>query len=167
MIQDIIANLQSLGGGLADYSGGLSGLTQISGQDFADALTEMYQIGYDNGQPPEAGEELLTAGMFPGITKSQIEALSGRTYSPLLQTSGQSFLNELTNAYNKGASRAAGGFAGSGQLTSFQQNIKDVYGRQMTDVLADIGASKAQAVKSIQDTIDSYRETALAMRYNI
>lgn len=157
MIQDIISNIQSLGGGLGSYTGGASGLSGLTGQDFASALTNLYGIA------PGA----LTAEMFPPLEQSAIDALSGKLYSPLIESSGQSFLKELMSADRKGGARAAGGFAESGQLSSFQQNIKDVYGRQMTDVLADIGASKAQAAKSIQDTIDSYRETALAMRYGI
>tara|TARA_R100001015_G_C4615454_1_gene171443 strand:- start:586 stop:1071 length:486 start_codon:yes stop_codon:yes gene_type:complete len=161
MIQDLIAAIQGLGGGLQTYSGGIEGLSAIDGQTFADALQGLY------GMSQEDGVEPLTAEMFPGIDRSQIEALSGRTYSPLIQTKGQSFLNEMLAAYRKGGARAAGGFAGSGQQQRFGQNIKDVYGKQMSDVLSAVGTSKAKAATSIQDTIDSYKDMALSMRYGI
>ena len=161
MIQDLIAAIQGLGGGLETYSGGIEGLSGISGQTFADALQELY------GMSDVQGAEPLTAEMFPGIDRSQIEALSGRTYSPLIQTKGQSFLNEMLAAYQKGGARAAGGFAGSGQQQRFGQNIKDVYGKQMSDVLSAVSTSKAKAATSIQDTIDSYKDMALSMRYGI
>lgn len=154
MIEDIIASIQGLGGDLADYSGGLAGLTGISGQDFDTALSTLYNI--DN-------TGALTAGMFPGIGQSQVDALLGRTYSPLIETKGQGFLNEMLSAVRKGGAKASGGFAGSGQEQRFQQNVRDVYGKQMTDVLSGIGSSKAKASQNIQDTIDAYRQIALQM----
>ena len=153
MIEDIIASIQGLGGDLEDYSGGLTGLTGIEGEDFATALGTLYNVN------PGA----LTSGMFPGIGQSQVDALLGRTYSPLIETKGQGFLNEMLSAVRKGGAKASGGFAGSGQEQRFQQNVRDVYGKQMTDVLSGIGSSKAKASQNIQDTIDAYRQIALQM----
>jgi hypothetical protein len=165
MIQDLIAEIQGLGGYFETYSGGIEGLSEIGGQTFADALQSLYGIAQDEDGNPLSNS--LTAEMFPGIGRSQIEALSGRTYSPLIQSKGQGFLNEMLGAYRKGGARAAGGFAGSGQQQRFTQNIKDVYGKQMSDVLSAVGTSKAKAATSIQDTIDSYKDMALSMRYGI
>ena len=63
--------------------------------------------------------------------------------------------------------QAYGGFAGSGQATQFGQQAKDVYGKGMSDVLAQTGQQQMKGLTGIQDVINQWKETAMRIRGDI
>ena len=93
-------------------------------------------------------------GFAPGILShplSKIKSLQG--LSKMLQ-----------GARGQKGVQASGGFAGSGQQQQFTSGIKDVYGKGMTDVLAQTGQQRAQSLKSVQDMINQWQSQALQVK---
>ena len=153
MIDDIMQQLQGMG---IDVGGGFSGISQLGAGDIANAMRNVY--GLSAGQLPSS--------MFQTISSSLIEGSMPGTYSPQIQATGQTLLGDmLQSAGGQKGIQAAGGFAGSGQQQLYSSNIKDVYGKGMTDVLESTGQQRAQSLKSIQDMINQWQSQAMKVRY--
>ena len=133
-----------------------SGLSGITPDTIASSLAGTYGID----------TSLLPSNLFTGITPNLLEGTYGKTYSPLIQAKHAPLLQGLTSGIEgyKGR-RALGGFAGSGQGADYQAGIKDGYGQGMTDVLTDVSSSVASSEQNIIDLINSWKETALGIRY--
>ena len=87
------------------------------------------------------------------------KANNGKTAQ--IEEKQQSLLGGLLNTYRKGGQRkASGGFAGSSNLDAYTQGVKDVYGKGMTETLANVGESQAGAYKNIQEAIQGWHQTA-------
>ena len=111
------------------------------------------------------GEQDLPAHMFQGISSDILHAGLGKTYSPQVEAHGSSLLDKLRERTSgqKGR-RAFGGFAGSGQQEKFIGEAKDVYGKGMSDVLAQTQQQQAQGLQSVQDVINQWRDTAAGIK---
>jgi len=153
MIDDIMQQLQSMG---LDVSGGFSGLGQLGAGDISQALQSQY--GLSSYQLPSSMFQPLSSDLLKG-------GLAG-TYSPQVEATGQTLLSKMLAAGGgeKGI-QAAGGFAGSGQQQQYTGEIKDVYGKGMTDVLSQTGQQRAQSLKSVQDMINQWQQQASGIRY--
>ena len=146
-IQDIMTQLQSYGLGEDAYSN----ITDISGQQIDQALSAMFTL-----DPPD-----LDWDMFQTISPASLQQTYGKTYRPLMEASGQSFAeNLITSMSNKVGKQAAGGFAGSGQHGRYQQNVRDVYGKEMSKVLSEAGKSRTASLSGISDLISSWKDLA-------
>jgi hypothetical protein len=151
-IQQLLAQLQSMGFTQDQLSGGLGGLTseqimQQSGQ----------AVGLDTGQI----SEFLTPQMFQTLNPALLKSASMGAFSPIFQQKQQSLVPQLIAAQSgQEAKRAYGGFAGSGGATMQQQQAKDVYGKGMQDVLTQSMGAKTQSLGTIQDIINQWQATA-------
>ena len=153
MIDDIMAQLQSLG---INVSGGFTGLSDISGSHISQALQGQYGLT----------SQQLPSSMFQGISSDLIKGGLAGTYSPQVQATGQTLMDKmLTQVQGKAGKQAFGGFAGSGQQQQYAGGIKDVYGKGMTDVLAKTGQQRAQSLKGVQDMINQWQSQASKIRY--
>ena len=63
--------------------------------------------------------------------------------------------------------QAAGGFAGSGQQQQYVQSAKDVYGKGMSDVLAQTGQQRLAGLQNVQNIMNQWRDTALRIKGTI
>ena len=153
MIDDIMAQLQGMG---MDIQGGFGGIGQLGGGDISQALQSQYGLTASQ----------LPSSMFQPISSELIKGGLGSTYSPQVEATGQSLLSKMLAAGGgqKGI-QAAGGFAGSGQQQQYTGEIKDVYGKGMTDVLSQTGQQRAQSLKSVQDMINQWQQQASGIRY--
>ena len=70
----------------------------------------------------------------------------------------------LKSGTGQRAAQAAGGFAGSGQQQQFAGEIRDVYGKGMTDILTSTGQQRAKALGSVQDLINQWQSQALQIK---
>ena len=151
MIQDILAQLQNMGIS-ADSYGGISGITP---QEIQSGLSGAFGVSSSD----------LPSSMFTSIGSDVLKGGMAGTYSPMIEATGASLLGGLTQSMGGQEGRqAAGGFAGSGQQSRFQQQAKDVYGKGMTDVLGQSAGQRTQSLQSVMDIINKWKESALKIR---
>ena len=152
LLQDILQQVQQMGVGSPQSYMGIGG---ISPGDISTGLQGYFGL---------TGQD-IPAHMFQGISSDLLRSGIGSTYSPQIQAQGSSLLGNLqqTLGSQKGM-QAAGGFAGSGQQQQFTQSAKDVYGKGMTDVLAQTGQQRLSGLQNVQDIINQWRETALKIK---
>ena len=126
----------------------------ISPESIAQSMQKYFNVDYGGG-------ETIPAHLFQSIPKSSLQAALGKSYSPMMQASGESLLGKLSQDVGgaKGA-QAFGGFAGSGQQGRYVQGAKDVYGKGMSDTLMQVGQQRSQALGSLQDVVNQWRQTA-------
>ena len=153
MIDDIMQQLQGMG---LNIGGGFSGLGQLDPSSIAEAMRG--QFGLDATQLPTT--------LFQPLPSSLVQGAMAKTYSPQIEATGGTLIDKMLTAGSgqKGV-QAAGCFAGSGQQQQYTSNIKDVYGKGMTDVLVSTGQQRAQSLKAIQDMINQWQSQAMKIRY--
>jgi len=153
-MQEILQLLNSMGLVTeGNWSGQWQDIPNISGADIGDTLEESYGFG-SNYNP----------ALFQGISRQQLQGLLPSTYSSFMTSSQQPLLASLlAKTSGQEATKAAGGFAGSGGFEKFKGQAKDVYGKGMTETLTNIGQQKAQQQASIMDLINQWRETAAGL----
>ena len=147
LIQDIIQQLQQLGLNVSGYSD----ISTLNPEQIAGGLQSTYNL---------TGQD-LPAGLFQSISPELLAGGLGKTYAPQMEAGGQSLLGNLRQQYSSQGSKAFGGFAGSGQQQAFTQSAKDVYGKGMTDVLAQTGQQRLSGLQNVQDIINQWRQSAL------
>jgi len=107
------------------------------------------------------GTNQLDSNLFSEISKPQLKGMKWATYQPQIEQSQQNLLGSLLNTYRKGGQRAAsGGMAGSSNLDAYTKGVRDVYGKGMTETLANVGQQRGEAYKGIQDTISNWHQQA-------
>ena len=145
--QSILDALESMGfGGMA-----WNQLSGLQSQDIASQFATHYGLSEDD----------LVPGMFQQITPEMLQGASYKTYSPQIQAKGQSMLSGLYEGLGGAkASKAAGGFAGSGGFGQQQAGVKDVYGKSMTDVLSQVRGQQSQGIGLVQDLISQWHDMA-------
>ena len=160
-MQEIIQALQNIPG-LFPEGANWQAAGQLDPQNIANALMEEFDFyGEEDEELP-----MLAPNLFKPIEKTSLQQLLGKTYTPLIETTSKPLLAELVSKMDSTkATKAAGGFAGSGGWKDYTAGAKDVYGQKMTGVLGQVGESKATAKASILDLINSWRQTATSRRY--
>ena len=146
-IQQLLAQLEGMGLGGTGFGS--------SGQDVATQLGEQY------GLIDEQGTNMLTQQMFQGINPELMKSASIGAYSPLFQQKQSSMLPQLmAKLGGQQARKAHGGFAGTGGSQMAEQQVRDVYGKGMGDVLTQAMGAKTQSLGTIQDIINQWQQTA-------
>tara|TARA_R100000995_G_scaffold1111_1_gene760 strand:- start:2596 stop:3057 length:462 start_codon:yes stop_codon:yes gene_type:complete len=107
----------------------------------------------------------LPESLFQPLSQSLFKAAEYKTYAPMLQSEGESFLTDLT-ASMQGAdvTRAYGGFAGSAQSKRKEKQVKDVYGKAMGDVYSNIRGMQTEALQGIQSEVDKWHEASQSIK---
>jgi len=158
LLQDIIGSLTDMGfqtGTGGSWGGDYMGIQNITPSDISSTLQSYFGLGSQD----------LPAHMFQGISSDILRSGLSSTYSPQVQAGGQSLLTDLQKTmYGKEGRTAAGGFAGSAQQRRFTQGAKDVYGKGMSDVLAQTGQQQVQGLQNVQDIMNQWRDTALQLK---
>tara|TARA_R100000458_G_scaffold19724_1_gene17436 strand:+ start:1503 stop:2048 length:546 start_codon:yes stop_codon:yes gene_type:complete len=151
----------------------------FAGMGLPTTLQGMYTGGYDpsvawpmyrpslgavtGAMRRQYGTKQLGSELFSTISKPQLQGMQWSTYKPQIEQSQQNLLGSLLNTYRKGGQRAAsGGMAGSSNLDAYTKGVRDVYGKGMTETLANIGQQRAEAYKGIQDTISNWHQQSQA-----
>ena len=147
---ELLQQLQQLGG---DFSGaGWVDLYNLSGSQVSSSMQDLY--GDTEGDPwqPE---------LFQSLTPEMLRASEYKTYSPMIQQEGKGFLSKLTQKLGgqKGAA-AAGGFAGSGGFQQYQSGARDVFGKDIANILGKTSEMRGTGRKGIQDLIAQWQQTA-------
>ena len=149
--QSILDALNEMGFGQMGWQG-LSGLSP-------DQIASTFQSHYG------ITEQDLPSGMFQSITPEMLRGASYQTYTPQIQAKGQSMLPDLyKNLGGQAATKAAGGFAGSGGFGKQQAGVKDVYGKGMTDVLTQVRGQQSQGIGNISDLIAQWHQMAQSIK---
>ena len=144
--QSILDSLQNIFGSGFNWNQ----LSGMGSEDIASSFGQHYGITED-----------LPAGMFQSITPEMLRGASYKTYAPQIQAKGQSFLPDLyKNLGGQAATKAAGGFAGSGGFGQQQAGVRDVYGKGMTDVLSNVSQQQSQGIGLVQDLISQWHDMA-------
>ena len=144
--QSILDSLQNIFGSGFNWNQ----LSGMGSEDIASSFGQHYGITED-----------LPAGMFQSITPEMLRGASYKTYAPQIQAQGQSFLPDLyKNLGGQAATKAAGGFAGSGGFGQQQAGVRDVYGKGMTDTLSSVRQQQSQGIGNISDLISQWHEMA-------
>ena len=149
--QNMLDSLQGI------FESGLdwSQLSGMGSQDIASSFAQHYNIE----------EQDLPSGMFQSITPEMLRGASYKTYAPQIQAQGQSFLPDLyKNLGGQAATKAAGGFAGSGGFGQQQAGVRDVYGKGMTDVLSNVSQQQSQGMGLISDLINQWHQSAQGIK---
>jgi len=156
LLQDILGTLEGMGFNWGGQAGGnYMGISEISPSQIASTLRSYYDLG----------DEALPSHMFEGISSDILKSGLASTYAPQVRAGGQSLLADLQKStYGKVGKQAAGGFAGSGQQKMYSQGVKDVYGKGMSDVLAQTGQQQLSGLQNVQDIISQWRDTALQLK---
>jgi hypothetical protein len=147
-MQEIYELLQELG---INTAGGLSNIT---GSDISTAFANEYGMTGENAAN-------LQPGFFQTVTQSQEKGLLGKTYSPFMQASHSTLIDDLIGAQSgQQARQVHGGFAGSGAVDVYGKSVKSDYLSGMTESLGGIEEQKARTESGILDLINSWRSTA-------
>tara|TARA_R100000458_G_C8228233_1_gene210668 strand:- start:371 stop:880 length:510 start_codon:yes stop_codon:yes gene_type:complete len=140
----------------------LQDLSSITSGDIVSAMNTMFD--FDTNPETQGETPTLTSQMFTPIRAEQLDAAMGKTYSPLLESATSQGLTKMKQTLDsKQATQASGGFAGSGQFTGFQKGAKDVYGKGLEQTLSNISQSKGQAMGSLRDIMQGWKETASSL----
>tara|TARA_Y100001938_G_C8094644_1_gene437288 strand:- start:3711 stop:4181 length:471 start_codon:yes stop_codon:yes gene_type:complete len=154
LLQDILQQVQDMGFGSQSYMN----LANLSPEQISTTLRSYYGLG---------GED-LPAHLFQGISSDILTSGLASTYSPQIEASGASMLGKLQETIGGGKGiQAAGGFAGSGQQQQYVQSAKDVYGKGMSDVLAQTGQQRLAGLQNVQNIMNQWRDTALRIKGTI
>ena len=151
LLQDIMSQLSDMGITSSSYMG----LGDIQPEGISSALQNYFGLT----------DQDIPAHMFQGISTDILKSGFSSTYAPQVQAGGQSLLTDLQKTmYGKEGRTAAGGFAGSAQQRRFTQGAKDVYGKGMSDVLAQTGQQQVQGLQNVQNIMNQWRDTALQLK---
>ena len=149
---------QSILDALGDMGFGSMSWNQLSGlssENISSQFAEHYELD----------QEDLVPGMFQSITPEMLQGASYKTYAPQIQAKGQSMLPDLyKNLGGQAATKAAGGFAGSGGFGKQQAGVRDVYGKGMTDVLTQVRGQQSQGIGMISDLINQWHQMAQSVK---
>ena len=147
--QSILQSLMDVGFGQMDWN--QLGGPGMSSENIASQFTQHYNLNEDD----------LAPGMFQSITPEMLQGASYKTYAPQIQAQGQSMLPDLYKGLGgQAATKAAGGFAGSGGFGQQQAGVRDVYGKGMTDTLSNVRQQQSQGIGNISDLISQWHEMA-------
>ena len=130
--------------GLTGQAGGLSS------QDIASQMGERYGI---------SDPSLLKPELFPSLTPEMLQGTQWATYNPFIEHAQKPMLQQLLAGQPK-----ATGLAGSGAAVAGIGQAKDVYGRQVSDVLQNVAGQRAQAEQQAMAIISGYGTTAGSLR---
>ena len=151
LLQDILGQLQGMG--FSDFSyGDISG---FSPESIAEKLRAQYGLG----------SQSLPGNLFQGISSDLLQQGLAGTYSPQIEARGASLSGNLASTLGgQKGQQAFGGFAGSGQQQRFGQQARDVYGKGMSEVLAQTGQQQMKGLTGVQDMISKWQETAMKIK---
>ena len=145
--QSILDSLQNMGFSPMSFSN----ISNLNPEQIASTFQDQYGLT----------EENLPASMFQGISPEMLQGASYSTYAPQIQAQGQSMLPKLYQSLGgQAAQQAKGGFAGSSAFGKQQAGARDVYGKSMTDVLANVRGQQSQGMGMISDLINQWNQTA-------
>ena len=149
--QSILDSLQGIFGGGLDWNQ----LSGMGSQDIASSFAQHYGIE----------DQDLPSGMFQKITPEMLQGASYKTYAPQIQAQGQAMLPDLYKGLGgQAATKAAGGFAGSGGFGKQQAGIRDVYGKGMTDVISGASQQQSQGMGLISNLINQWHQSAQGIK---
>tara|TARA_R110002020_G_scaffold204652_2_gene408959 strand:+ start:11980 stop:12489 length:510 start_codon:yes stop_codon:yes gene_type:complete len=165
LLQDILGQLTDMGFGAYGQGTGeefegqapldYMSISQLSPSTISQTLQNYFGLQQQD----------LPAHMFQGISSDILQSGLGKTYSPQVEAHGSSLLSKLREKTGgQKGKRAFGGFAGSGQQQKYTAGARDVYGKGMSDVLAQTQQQQAQGLQSVQDVINQWRETAAGIK---
>ena len=152
MIDDIMQQLQGMG---LNIGGGFGSIGGFDPSQISQALQGQYGLT----------SQQLPSSLFRPISEGLLKGGLASTYSPQVESTGQTLIDKmLTQTQGQAGKQAFGGFSGSGQQQRFAGQAKDVYGKGMTDVLAQTGRQRSQSLQGIQDMINQWQSQALQVK---
>lgn len=147
LMDNIMQQFQNLGFGNMDYND----ISNLSPEAIQSKLREKFGLEVDD----------LNPGMFQTIDQGLVEGMMGKQYSGFLESQSQDLLTKLLQSSSgKKVNKAAGGFAGSGNLNQLQSAAKDVYGKGMSGAISGVQEKQSSSANSILDAINSWRDKA-------
>ena len=100
----------------------------------------------------------LNPAMFGGIGQQQMAMSNQAYYNPMFAGGQQGFLTDYLQQFNKSVGQAQGGFAGTSNVGTAIGWLRDVYGKNVSELLGKTTQMAHQSQESILKKIQGWKD---------
>ena len=100
----------------------------------------------------------LNPAMFGGIGQQQMAMSNQAYYNPMFAGGQQGFLTDYLQQFNKSIGQAQGGFAGTSNVGTAIGGLRDVYGKNVSELLGKTTQMAHQSQESILKKIQGWKD---------
>ena len=100
----------------------------------------------------------LNPAMFGGIGQQQMAMSNQAYYNPMFAGGQQGFLTDYLQQFNKSIGQAQGGFAGTSNVGTAIGGLRDVYGKNVSELLGKTTQMAQQSQESILKKIQGWKD---------
>ena len=100
----------------------------------------------------------LNPAMFGGIGQQQMAMSNQAYYNPMFAGGQQGFLTDYLQQFNKSIGQAQGGFAGTSNVGTAVGGLRDVYGKNVSELLGKTTQMAQQSQESILKKIQGWKD---------
>ena len=100
----------------------------------------------------------LNPAMFGGIGQQQMAMSNQAYYNPMFAGGQQGFLTDYLQQFNKSVGQAQGGFAGTSNVGTAIGGLRDVYGKNVSELLGKTTQMAHQSQESILKKIQGWKD---------
>ena len=100
----------------------------------------------------------LNPAMFGGIGQQQMAMSNQAYYNPMFAGGQQGFLTDYLQQFNKSVGQAQGGFAGTSNVGTAVGGLRDVYGKNVSELLGKTTQMAQQSQESILKKIQGWKD---------
>ena len=100
----------------------------------------------------------LNPAMFGGIGQQQMAMSNQAYYNPMFAGGQQGFLTDYLQQFNKSIGKAQGGFAGTSNVGTAVGGLRDVYGKNVSELLGKTTQMAQQSQESILKKIQGWKD---------
>ena len=100
----------------------------------------------------------LNPAMFGGIGQQQMAMSNQAYYNPMFAGGQQGFLTDYLQQFNKSVGQAQGGFAGTSNVGTAIGGLRDVYGKNVSELLGKTTQMAQQSQESILKKIQGWKD---------
>ena len=117
----------------------------------------MGAIGQTYGLDATAMDKMNPA-MFSGIGQQQFAMADQAYYNPMFAGGQQGFLTDYLQQFNKSIGQAQGGFAGTSNVGTAIGGLRDVYGKNVSELLGKTTSMAQQSQEQILKKIQGWKD---------
>ena len=100
----------------------------------------------------------LNPALFGGIGQQQMAMSNQAYYNPMFAGGQQGFLTDYLQQFNKSIGKAQGGFAGTSNVGTAVGGLRDVYGKNVSELLGKTTQMAQQSQESILKKIQGWKD---------
>lgn len=117
----------------------------------------MQAVGGTYGLDASAMQKLNPA-MFGQIGQQQMAMSDQAYYNPMFAGGQQGFLTDYLQQFNKSVGQAQGGFAGTSNVGTAIGGLRDVYGKNVSELLGKTTSMAQQSQENILKKIQGWKD---------